>query len=509
VNLELRLQPKQAGWLHIVNSARHSRLGLGGSRGGGKSKTIRDVQLERRFRFPKSTGWIFRRTHEELKDNHIKPLFADYPQLGEYWASEDRELRLPGGSTLGFKFAENYADILKFRGKQAMDVSVDESNLMREDEMRELAMCCRAPGYPDWQCKLMESFNPGGVGHNRLKRIYVDRNFLAKEIPEQYHFTPVYGWDNVAWSLSALAEDGLTEIDYYSWTDEQRFIYYTQRSQYGRDMDALPEPSRSQMLLGNFDSFEGQVFGILDAELHDLDQWLQTDAELQDFIHRCARWTGGLDHATTGTRAWTISALDPYDNRMVMDEVYLRNVLITEMVDEVKRVKRKYPKVDRDYIDPSTESDTQENSDELTSIQDEYRRYGLQTVVPLRSKISVGLDLMNKMLRIDMERRHPFTGEMGSPSFFISRSRCPNLWREMTELQCIVRDGKIKYVGADHATDTVRYKIIAHMKPPKEPPKPADVERTQNTVTVLANRSHDKWAQKFDKKVSKGGRSYF
>lgn len=508
MQLDLKMQPKQAEFLRLVDQSRHSRLGEGGSRGGGKSKTLRDVQLFRRFTYPKTHGWLFRRTHEELKDNHIKPLFEDYPALSEYWYAEDRELRLPGGSTLGFKFAENFADILKFRGKQSMDIAVDESNLMREEEMVELAMCCRAPGYPDWQCKLLESFNPGGIGHNRINRLFINRQFKSNEVASMYHFTPIFAWDNVAWSETALQEDGLTVADYYGWTDDQRFQYFIHRTQYGRELNALPEPTRSQQLLGKFDMFEGQVFGFLDDAVHDLDNWLRDDQDWAEFLHRCARYTGCLDHATTGTRAYVMTCLDSLDNRYALDEVYLKNVLITEMCDEVRRMKDKYPKVDIDFIDPSTESDTQENEHELSSIQTEYSRYGLSTVVPKRTKISVGLDHMNKRLRISPERRHPFTGELGSPELFISRSRCPNLWREMTELQCIVRDGKIKYVGADHAIDDLRYIEVDHMKPPKDRTQKPDPQTLNNTMDQLAQRSQSRWAAGFDKK-QKAGRSYW
>ena len=509
MKLQLKLQPKQSYLLKIVEESKYTRIGEGGSRGGGKSKVLRDVQLYRRFKYPNTDGWLFRRTLEELRDNHIDPLFRDYPELGEYWKSEARELILPNKAKLQFKIGETEGDILKNRGKQAMDIAVDESNLMRESEMRELGMCCRWPGYPDWQCKLLESFNPGGIGHNRIKRLYVDRTFLTNELPEMYYFLPTFAWDNVSWAENALAADRFTVDDYYKvWSEEQRFQYFITHTQYGRELNALPEPTRSQMLMGNFDAFEGQVFGILDDGVHNLDNWLRDEQDWKEFLSRQFRFTGCLDHATTGTRAYLMTCQDAHDNRFALDEVYFKNRLISEMVDEVKRVKQKYPRVDRDYIDPSTESDTQEQVHELASIQDAYRREGLQTIVPTRTKISVGLDHMNTRLKVDPARKHPFTGEMGSPAIFISRSRCPNLWLEMTELQCLVRDGKIKYVGADHLIDDLRYIEVAHMKPLKpiaEQPKP---EQLNATLANFARNVDAKFARQWDKQI-KPSRSYF
>lgn len=501
MNLQLRMQPKQAAYLKLVDEGTYSRLGEGGSRGGGKSKTLRDVQLFRRLKYPDTIGWLFRRTLEELRDNHIDPLFRDYSGLGEYWHSDARELVFPNKSKLQFKIGETEGDILKNRGKQAMDISVDESNLMRESEMRELGMCCRWPGYAEHQCKLMEGFNPGGIGHNRIRRIYIDKTFLSNEVPGMYHFTPIYAWDNVAWAETALMEDNLTVVDYYRWSHAQRFQYFTTRTQYGRELNALPEPDRSQQLLGEFNNFEGQVFGILDDGVHNIDNWLRDDRDWKEFLTRGMRYTGCLDHATTGTRAYEITALDAQNIRFALDEVYLKNVLNKDVVDEIKRMKTKYPRVDCDYIDPSTESDTQENVLEITSVQDAYRKLGLPTIIPQRRKISVGLDLMNQRLRMDESLRHPFTGERGSPAIFISRSRCPNLWREMSELQCIVRDGKIKYVGADHATDDLRYIEVEQMKPPEDKQTPPDETKIQSSVITMARRTDAKWAAAFDKKT--------
>ena len=264
----LALQPKQAQLLNIVEHSPYTRIGEGGSRGGGKSQVLRDIQIARRFGIPSTKGWLFRRTLPELRENHIEPMFAQYPALGEYWKAEERQLRFPNASTLSFIVAENEADILKRRGQDAMDIAVDESNLMRESEMRELGMCCRAPGYPDSQCKLIEGFNPGGIGHNRIKRLYIDRTFLSNEIPQMYYFLPMFAWDNITWSADSLAREfpelspeERAQLYYRKWSDTERSTWFVMKSQYGRDLNALPEPTRSQMLLGNFDSFEGQVFG--------------------------------------------------------------------------------------------------------------------------------------------------------------------------------------------------------------------------------------------------------
>jgi hypothetical protein len=106
--------------------------------------------------------------------------------------------------------------------------------------------------------------NPGNVGHDFMRRIFVDREYNENEKPEDYEFIQAYGADNLEWSLPALlADNGITpeawhkltadEQDevrehlsriYYGWSDRERFEYFVSRSDYGRNLNALPSQER-------------------------------------------------------------------------------------------------------------------------------------------------------------------------------------------------------------------------------------------------------------------------
>src|SRR5262249_2304365 len=75
---------------------------------------------------------------------------------------------------------------------------------------------------------------------------------------------------------------------------------------------------------------------------------------------------------------------------------------------------------------------------------------------------------------------HPFTQEKGSPQLFISRSRCPNLWKEMSELHCQSREGRVLYLGADHAVDALRYLAMSR-------PLPAERGKVEREDAMAAN----------------------
>src|SRR5262249_18762814 len=136
----------------------------------------------------------------------------------------------------------------------------------------------------------------GGVGHAYFKRVFIDRIFESNEVPSQYAFIPAFGWDNSAWSASALREDKLTERDYYAWSDGERKRYFIGRTQYGRELNALPEHLRIQHLHGDWNFFEGQMFPELTDAVHNLDRVIPKNPTAWKQFHRPLRKVGGFDY---------------------------------------------------------------------------------------------------------------------------------------------------------------------------------------------------------------------
>jgi hypothetical protein len=92
---------------------------------------------------------------------------------------------------------------------------------------------------------------------------------------------------------------------------------------------------------------------------------------------------------------------------------------------------------------------------------------------------------------------HRFTQKKGAPKLFISKRRCPNLWREMSQLQRVfTAEGKWQFVGSDHALDDLRY--IA-MSRPAAPEKPAIDESQFDQVTLKARHALARFDRTFGK----------
>lgn len=258
--LDLALQPKQEQLYRLIEAKGldcATVLGYGGALGGGKSAAIRRIMLARRFRYPRTNGVILRRVFDDVKKNHIDPLFLDYPDLREYYRTSDHELVLPNRSRLLFMYAETLAEVIrKFTGIEFFDIFPDQAEQFSEAELRHIKTRNRWPGTAPGECKTALFYNPGGPGGEYLRRIFYLRQYKTGERAQDYAFIQAYGWDNYQW-FRAL---GLSEREFYALSNEERFELFIHETQYGRELNALPPTLRAGHLLGSFESFAGQYF---------------------------------------------------------------------------------------------------------------------------------------------------------------------------------------------------------------------------------------------------------
>lgn len=348
----IKLQPLQMEMLAEAESPAHTIIGVGGSRGSAKSHGARGVMLMRRFKYPGTTGLIFRRKMKQLRANHLENgFFKEWPIMREWWQESKRTIQIPqefGGSRIVMGIAEHPGDIDDYQGDEFMDLMVDEAARLTELELVKLNVARRWTGkqggkaIPDRLCKTFWLMNPGGPGHNYIRRIMYKREFHEKERGEDYKFIQAYAWDNVEWSRPSLEADGLGPKDYYKWDGEKRFKYFISRTQYGQELNALPKRLRVGWLLGNWDEFAGQFYDIWDAERfvrrcqperewHP--RWLGID---WGFQHPCsAHWMARVGKKTKiyrehvdnlhSARAQAQSIVDktPEDERKLIDAIYL------------------------------------------------------------------------------------------------------------------------------------------------------------------------------------------
>lgn len=265
-------------------------IGFGGSRGGAKSHGSRSVGLKYAWEHPGARVLILRRKYKELKENHIDPLFAEHPQLRQFYNVSDKILALPNGAALVFWHAETFADLKSLQGGSYNLILVDEATHFHQHELEWLQGNCRGLG----KSITVYTCNPGDVGHAYIQRVCVDgpKNpslYKDKENPAHYAFIQSYAWDNAHWSILPLLQDvdGLSEGEYdllspeekriayarmskvyHSWTNEKRFDYFIGRTKFGATLDALNPDLRPGWLLGLWTKFAGQYFTNFTRERH-------------------------------------------------------------------------------------------------------------------------------------------------------------------------------------------------------------------------------------------------
>lgn len=240
MRIEISLQPKQE--LFDESIRRYPITGFGGAKGGGKSYSLRNILLARRFEYPNSTGAIFRKTFPELEANHIRPLFQEHPDLRIYWNESKKLLSLPNGSTLQFSHCTSEIDVYLYQGREINDLGIDEAGQWSEAMFRTLLGSNRSstPGVPA-RCAL--TFNPGGIGHGWIKRLFIDKRYNDRERPSDYNF------------IQALISDNKALLD-----NDPDYVH--------RLNTETSESLRKAYLYGDWDILAGQFYSELSKGIH-------------------------------------------------------------------------------------------------------------------------------------------------------------------------------------------------------------------------------------------------
>lgn len=254
---EISLQPKQFQLLELLTDDPHPVIGAGGGRGAAKSSGADRAIITMMYEQPGLVACLVMRTWvKQVVPFHLEQIRRDFPWLaGDLKVSPPAMLRI-GRSRLEFKYAENYDQVEEaFRSGNYDLIAVDQAEQFTWRELVEIRKAARSRG--GRQAKLLLLFNMRGACIQELRRV-----FHLKEIgdPTDYEFLKFNPWDNVEWVRAALEADGLTDVDYYSWTDQVRKEYAAVRGPYTKQL-ATDDPVISKADWdGDWDSIEGTYF---------------------------------------------------------------------------------------------------------------------------------------------------------------------------------------------------------------------------------------------------------
>lgn len=206
-------------------------IGFGGARGGGKSWAVRTKAKLMALQYPGIKILIVRQSYPELINNHINILIKELHGIARYNKSE-KVFNFQNGSIIKAGYCSNDSDLQQYQGSEWDAIFLDEATNLSEYQMKTITACLRGTnGFPK---RVYFTCNPGGQGHQYIKRIFLDRRYKDGEDPEDYVFIKSRVTDNLA-----LME---SQPDYI------------------RQLEALPPKLRRAWLDGDWDIFEGQFF---------------------------------------------------------------------------------------------------------------------------------------------------------------------------------------------------------------------------------------------------------
>jgi hypothetical protein len=146
----------------------------GGARGGGKTEGSIGDWLQHSSTYGSAAiGVFFRRTHKQLDEviARTKELFT--PLGAKYFELPKSEWIMPNGARLKFRYIEKDKDAEEYQGHSYTRVYVEElTNFPSPGPINKLRATLRSgTGVP---CCLRLTGNPGGPGHQWVKKRYID-----------------------------------------------------------------------------------------------------------------------------------------------------------------------------------------------------------------------------------------------------------------------------------------------------------------------------------------------
>ena len=215
-------------------------IAYGGARGGGKSWAMRRKFVLLANNYPELRLLLLRRTLPELQENHIVPLMKELSGYAQY-NRDQKVIKFPNGSRIKLGYCDQEADVFQYQGQEYDVVGLEEATQFTETQMLYLTTCNRSTR-TDFKPRMYFTCNPGGVGHEWVKRLFIDRNYKASEKPEEYVFIPAKLTDNT--------------------------VLMQNNPEYMTVLQNLPEHLRKAYLDGDWDAMEGQYFEEFNRAIH-------------------------------------------------------------------------------------------------------------------------------------------------------------------------------------------------------------------------------------------------
>lgn len=297
--LNLEGVPSERQIEFFKSTARHTAYG--GARGGGKSWAMRRKFVLLALRYDGLRLLLLRRTLAEARNNHELQLAAELSGYVDYKVST-HEFVFPNGSRIVIGYCDAETDVYQYQGQEYDVIGFEEATQFTPFQMQYLSTSNRTTR-KDFSPRLYYTCNPGGVGHDYIKRLFIDRNFTEDEDPNDYVFIPAKVYDNKA----------LMEAN----------------PEYIKVLKALPDHLRRAYLDGDWDVVDGQYFEEFSRQKHVVEPF-----EIPQHWKKFRAMDWGYNDPTAVL--WL--AISPDKHVYVYRELYKNKMLATEAARKIREL---------------------------------------------------------------------------------------------------------------------------------------------------------------------------
>lgn len=405
---------------------------FGGAAGGGKSEAILFEAVAILNEVRGAHGLILRRTFPELKMSLIIRALEKLPKGMFKYSHNDHVLTwLPTGSRLQFGYCQKDEDVFRYQGAEFDFIGMDEMTQFTEFQFKYLLSRLRT-SKPGVKARFFGATNPGGVGHEFVKRLWIEKRFTNEE--------KLAGWttEDFVFIPSKIADNAYLGDDYV------------------KNLMSLPEHQRKMLLEGSWDVYEGRFFEEFDPGVHIIDRFDPPDT-----------WKRfrAIDFGRTAPFACLWTCIDQDGNVYVYREYYQKGKEVDDNADSV--IKLSY---DEGYGYTVIDSAVFSKTGFGETIGDRLRRKGLDLVPAHKARIDGWVAL----------KQYLHFGEGSKPKLFIMNN-CKNLIEEMKNAQYDNNDQEdLDTTHDDHALDALRYFIMTLRDGKTKPDAPEDGTKKHN-----------------------------
>ena len=411
----------------------------GGAAGGGKSYAMLADPL-RFMGHPSFSGLLLRHTNEELRELVWKSQEM-YPKIwpGIKWSERKMQWVAPSGARLWFSYLDRDEDVMRYQGQAFSWIGFDELTQWNTPFAWDYMRSRLRSTAPDLPIYMRATTNPGGPGHQWVKKMFIDPSPPGKA----FHATSIDTGKMLTYPTghSRAGEPLFKRRFIPAMLTDNPYLY--DQGDYEAMLLSLPEHQRKQLLEGNWDVAEGAAFPEFNRSIH--------VSQPFDIPRNWVKFRS-CDYGYGSYSAVVWFACSPDEQLIVYRELYVSKVLATDLADMVLELEQDDGSIRYGVLDSSC---WHKRGDIGPSLAEQMIQRGCRWRPSDRSAGSrkAGKNEIHRRLQID-----EFTEE---PRLLIF-DNCTNL---VAQLPSIPLDKKnpedVDTKAEDHLYDALRYGVMS------------------------------------------------